>query len=167
MFKLSHTTLIVISGLVWLGVGFFLFSLGLNLIVESTHLDLLAIEKHSPILETLAPYFGMEQAALLLVVLCLAAGYAKGRFVLGKSARRGVARILTFSNPTSIANIYSRSYYLLLALMIGLGMSIKFLGLPDDVRGAVDVTIGAALINGAMIYFKLASALRQKMSQTG
>lgn len=166
MLKLSHTALIVISGLVWLGIGIFLLSLGLNLIVGSTQYEVLVIGKHTPILETLAPHFGLEQAALLLVVLCLAVGYAKGRFVLGKSARRGVARILTFSNPTSIANIYSGPYYLLLAAMIGLGMSIKFLGLPDDVRGAVDVIIGSALINGAMIYFRLAFAISQKVTST-
>jgi hypothetical protein len=162
MLKLSHTALVVISGLVWLGIGIFLLSLGLNLIVGGAHPELLASSKHTPILETLTPYIGLEQAALLIVVICLAIGYAKGRFVLGKSARRGVARILTFSNPTSLLNIYSGPYYLLLALMVGLGMSIKFLGLPDDVRGAVDVIIGSALINGAMIYFRLAFALRQK-----
>jgi hypothetical protein len=164
MFKLSHTVLIAISGLVWFGIGVFLLSLGLNLIVASTQPEFLAIEKQYPVLGALEPYFGIEQAALALIVLCLFVGYAKGRYVLGKSARRGVARLLTFPNPTSLANIYSMPYYLLIGGMIGLGMSIKYLGLPNDVRGAVDVAVGSALINGAMIYFSLAVALRKKTS---
>ena len=144
MLKLSHAALVVISGLVWFGIGIFLLSLGLNLIVGGTHLELAANGKYTPILEMLTPYLGLEQAALLIVVIGLTIGYAKGRFVLGKSARRGVVRILTFPNPTSITNIYSGPYYLLLALMIGLGMSIKFLGLPDDVRGCLLYTSDAA-----------------------
>lgn len=162
MLKLSHTALIAISGLVWLAIGVFLLSLGLNLIVASTQPEFLAIEKQYPILATLEPYFGIEQAALFLIVACLFVGYAKGRYVLGKSARRGVARILTFPNPTSLANIYSMPYLLLIGGMVGLGMSIKYFGLPNDVRGAVDVAIGSALINGAMIYFRLATAIKQK-----
>lgn len=159
MLKLSHTLLVVISGAIWFGIGVFLLSLGLNLIVDSSQ-----IEQQIPILRTLEPYFGIEQAVLVLIVACLFIGYAKGRFVLGKSARRGVARILTFPNPTSLVNIYSMPYYLLLGGMIALGMSVKYLGLPNDVRGAVDVAIGSALINGAVIYFRLAAAIKKKQT---
>ena len=89
-----------------------------------------------------------------MVAVCLMIGYLKGKHVLGKSAVRGIERIRAFPNPTSLGNIYSAKYYVLLAIMIGLGLSIKYLGLPHDVRGAIDVAIGAALINGALIYFR-------------
>lgn len=162
MIKFSHATLTAVSGFIWLAIGGFLLSLGLRLIVGSIQPEFAYFEKRFPILDTLAPYFGgIEQAALLLIVLCLLIGYLKGRYVLGKSARSGVARLLTFPNPTSIGNLYSTKYYILLGGMVGLGMSIKYLGLPNDVRGAVDVAIGAALINGAMIYFRLAYAIRK------
>ena len=118
---------------------------------------------HFPLLHSIAPYFGgKEQTATILIALGLLIGFFKGRFILGKSAKRGVERICSFPNPTSLSNIYSAKYYILLGGMVGLGMSIKFLGLPNDIRGLVDVAIGAALINGAMIYFR--SAVEMNMA---
>lgn len=156
MLRLSHRVLIIISGAIWMAVGVFLMTLGLGLLVEGIKSAKLSdIESRLPILNNLGPYLGgIEQAALILIALCLFVGYMKGKHVLGKSARRGIERIRSFPNPTSLSNIYSAKYYILLGAMVGLGMSIKFLGLPNDVRGAVDVAIGAALINGAMIYFR-------------
>jgi hypothetical protein len=61
----------------------------------------------------------------------------------------------------SLTQIYSPTYYLLIGIMIGLGLSLKIFGLPIDIRGLVDVTIGAALINGAMLYFRSAFQLKQ------
>lgn len=150
--KLSHTKLVVISGMIWFIIGVYLLRLGLNLMVESIN----GIENY-PLINALRPYFSTgENVVLLLVVLALFVGYFKGTFVLGKSARRGVERIQSFPNPTSISNIYSAKYYILLGTMVALGISIKYLGLNADVRGFIDVIIGSALINGAMIYFKLA-----------
>jgi hypothetical protein len=158
--KLSHTKLIVISGLIWFVIGVFLLRLGLNLIITS--LDGLG---NYPLINLLRPYLStVENVALLLVVLALMIGYFKGNYVLGKSARRGVERIRSFPNPTSIANIYSAKYYILLGAMVALGISIKYIGLNPDVRGFIDTIIGSALINGAMIYFKLARANNLKNS---
>lgn len=157
--KLSHTKLIVLSGLIWFIIGVFLLRLGLNLIIVS-------IEDfgNSPLIDMMRPYLGtVENVALLLVIVALVIGYFKGNFVLGKSARRGVERIKSFPNPTSILNIYSAKYYVLLGVMVGLGLSIKYLGLNPDVRGFIDTIIGAALINGAMVYFKLAKADRDQV----
>lgn len=158
MMKLSHSKLIFISGLVWLAIGLFLLPLGMRLLLGAAF----AIAVPTPLLTPLAPLVGgAQQAALFIVVIGLLIGYTKGRFVLAKSVRRSIARILTFSNPTSIANLYSRGYYMLMALMICMGMAIKWFGLPDDVRGLIDVAVGAALIQGAMLYFRLAVAMRQ------
>lgn len=157
MVKLSHAVLIAISGLIWLAVGGWLLPLGLNLIITGVHHAQLSDEYSAPLLRFLADYVGgMDQAALLLVVLGLFIGQLKGRHVLGKSAQRGIERVKTFSNPTELTNIYSAKYYILLGGMMGLGIGIKYLGLPNDVRGLVDVAIGSALICGAMIYFRSA-----------
>lgn len=155
--KVKHATLIVISGLIWFAIGCFLLTLGLGLIVDGTkqaHLADAIVNNH-PILSSLSPYLGgIEETALVLIAICLFIGHMKGKHVLGKSANKGVERIRSFPEPTSISNIYSAKYYILLAVMVGLGMSVKFLGLPNDVRGGIDVIIGAALINGAVIYFR-------------
>lgn len=158
--KLSHKTLIVISGLIWFVIGIYLLRLGLNLLFQNLA-DTTA--DSYPLIATLKPYFGsVENVAMLLLVFALFIGFLKGRYVLGKSAQRGVDRIKTFPNPTSITNIYSAKYYILLGAMIALGISIKYFGLYPDIRGVIDAIIGSALINGAMIYFKFAQALNKQ-----
>jgi hypothetical protein len=154
--KLSHRTLIIISGLVWLGVGCFLMVLGIRFLNETTHAWTFSPSSF-PLLGFFASYVGgLEEGAMVLIVMSLLIGFLKGKYVLGKSARQGVMRILEMPNPSPLKDIYSKKYYILLALMIGLGMSMKYLGLSTDVRGFVDVAIGSALINGAMCYFRMA-----------
>lgn len=162
--KMSHAKLIVLSGLIWFVIGIYLLQLGLNLILAvSMQTSAKSLSESYPILSFLKQYFGnVQNIALLLVIFGLFVGYLKGRYVLGKSASNGVARILRLPNPVSILRIYNAKYYLLLGAMIGIGISIKYLGLPNDVRGIIDVTIGSALINGAIIYFKLALGVRAR-----
>lgn len=161
MLKLSHAALVFISGLVWLAVGCFLLPLGLKLLLKSAAVAALETGSY-PLLNTLTPYLGgTQQVALLLIVLGLMIGYVKSNKILSKSVHRSVERIKSFSNPTSLGNLYSRGYYILFASMVLLGMSIRFLGVADDIRGLIDVAVGAALINGAILYFREALALRK------
>lgn len=154
MFKVSHTTLIFLSGLVWLAVGCFLLPLGLNFIVQSILKENLATLPH-PVLNMLAPLVGgVESAALIWIAIALAIGFFKGRVVFGKTVQRSVNRILSLPNPVHLTKIYTWQYYLLLSSMVLLGVLVRFL--PLDVRGGVDVIIGSALINGAVLYFRQA-----------
>lgn len=153
MLKVSHFTLIFLSGLVWLIAGCFLLPLGLNFVVEALLKE--NATQSLPILKTIAPYVGgLDQAALSLIALMLLIGYFKGRSVFAKAVRRSVNRILTLPNPVSLSKIYTPSYYLLLGSMALLGFLFRFATL--DIRGAVDIAVGSALINGAMLYFKQA-----------
>lgn len=160
--KLSHKQLIAISGTVWFLVGIFLLNVGLKLLLNPLADPSLTNK------EAFMSQFGQilganETAVMLTIVLALIVGFLKGRYVLGKSAKQGVARILSFPNPTSIGNVYSLKYYILLASMVGLGVLIKVLDIPTDIRGWIDVAIGAALINGAMIYYGYAWQLKTEM----
>ena len=157
MLKMSHKALIIISGLIWFAVGCSLLPLGLNFLLQAVQNRRYLGTDSYPFLNFFSSFTSdIENVVIILIALGMMIGYFKGRYVLGKSASRGVDRIRTFSNPTSLKNIYSAKYYILIAIMIGLGMSMKYLGIPMDVRGFVDVAIGSALINGAMIYFRLA-----------
>jgi hypothetical protein len=40
--------------------------------------------------------------------------------------------------------------------MMMLGMIFRYLPIPIDVRGFIDLAIGSALMNGAMLYFRAA-----------
>ncbi|MDP1880613.1 MAG: hypothetical protein Q8K60_06710 [Parachlamydiaceae bacterium] len=163
MLKLSHTSLIVISGLIWLIVGCVLLPLGLNFIVDGVLKENFNASTH-PILDFFIPIAGgVEQAALLLIACALAIGFMKGRYVFGKSVQRSVTRILTLPNPESILKLYSFPYLMLLGSMFLLGYIVKFL--PLDVRGCVDVVIGSALINGAVLFFRQAWAVKERSNQ--
>jgi hypothetical protein len=158
MLKLSHSLLVFLSGLVWFAVGCSLLPLGLKLLVLSSQTN------NEFLMNTFTSYVGnAEYVAILFIALGLFIGYTKSKYVLSKSVKRSVERIKKFPNPTSLFNIYGRVYYILLAGMIGLGASMKYL--PNDVRGIIDVAVGAALINGAILYFRLAWDLRSKPIQ--
>lgn len=160
MFKFSHATLITLSGIVWLAVGLMLLRIGVNLLLPPVGNGEFSALSSTPLLTFLSPYLGMKGALLGLLLFALSVGYIKGRFVLGKSARKGVERILAFPNPTHLSNIYSFKYMILLGAMVALGISIKYLGIPNDIRGAIDIAIGIALLTGALFYFRYAGALR-------
>lgn len=165
MLKLSHAALVLISGLVWLAVGLFLFPLGLKLLVGSATAYVFS-ENSYPLISLLTPYLGPQQAAIFLIVIGLFIGQLKGKTVLNKSIQRSIKRIKTFPNPTSITNLYSYPYLILLISMVGLGISIRYFGVPNDIRGFIDVAVGAALIRGALNYFREAQALRKKVAES-
>lgn len=161
MLKVSHATLIALSGMVWLAVGCFLLPLGLNFVVEALLKENAALPH--PVLNFLSPYVGgLDQAALVWIALMLFIGFLKGRSVFAKSVKRSVNRIFTLPNPVSISKIYTPAYYLLLGSMVLLGVLVRYTTL--DIRGGVDIAIGSALINGAMLYFRAAWDARKQAS---
>lgn len=153
MFKVTHTTLIFLSGFVWLIVGCFLLPLGLNFVIESLLQENSSLPH--PILNFFAPYLGgIEPAALLLIALALVIGFLKGKRIFAKSVQRSVDRIRKLPNPASLSKIYTPGYYLLLGSMIFLGILVRYT--TQDIRGGVDIAVGTALVTGAMLYFKQA-----------
>ncbi|KIC71678.1 hypothetical protein DB44_DE00040 [Candidatus Protochlamydia amoebophila] len=158
MLKVTHTTMVVVSGLVWLIVGCVLLPLGLNFVVESILKENLVVINR-PLLDPLMKWVGgADQAVLFLIAISLWIGFIKGRFVFAKTVQNSVNRILLLPNPVSIKQIYTTKYYLLLGSMIFLGFLMKYT--PMDIRGAVDIIIGSALIQGGMLYFRKAFAIR-------
>jgi hypothetical protein len=162
--KYSRVVLGWISGGVWLVVGFLLFTQGVALL--TAHLN--HLEGSYPLIDLIAPYFGgSEQAIVGLIAIALYIGFLKGKHVLGKSARSGIERLKNLPDPVSLAKIYSAKYYILLAVMIALGMSLKYTGVPNDLRGFIDLAIGTALIQGAIIYIRLSNTLKEKQISNG
>ncbi len=145
---------IVISGLVWLAVGFFLLFMGLKHTVHAA----LDVNEHTIFFSKLSALVGgAEQASLLIVSLGLVIGFLKGRMVLAKTVRRVVDRILALPLPIQFTQVYARGYLFLIGGMVMLGVVMKWM--PADVRGLIDVAVGCALLNGSMLYFRQAMAL--------
>lgn len=161
---LSKTTWIAISGVIWFVVGVGLLTLGLNFIVFKAQME---VHETTSLIAKIAPIAGgREQAALVLIAIGLILGFVKGRCVLVKTVRRVVERILTLPSPVKMTQIYSKSYFILIGSMILLGLSMKWLGLPMEIRGAIDVAIGSALMNGAVAYFRIAFAVNKEVSRS-
>ncbi len=153
MIKLAHRTHILIYGFLWLTVGLVLLPMGLNFIVSSLLIENRA--KAQPVLDFLAPMTGdRESAALVWIALMLAIGFLKARRIFAKSVQRSVLRLSSLPNPAPLSKLYPLSYYLLIGAMIFLGFLLRFV--PLDIRGGIDVAVGSALINGAVLYFKQA-----------
>jgi hypothetical protein len=166
MFKFSRKLMVAFSGVLWMLVGLSLLSLGLHLLSDAAEMPWSAIEESYPVLRSIGPVLGGHAAAsVLLICGGLAIGYLKCRFVLAKTVRRVVTRIVKQPEPMAFGSAYSKGYIFLILGMMGLGMSIKYLGGPSDIRGLVDTAVGSALINGALLYFRNATALPAVQSE--
>ncbi len=131
MIKTKHSTLYALSGIIWLGVGVMLLNLGLGFLCTA------------------------QEVNYLLIAIAIIIGFAKGRFVLQKAALRSHERIAKLENPTTLSQLYTRSNILLIAFMMGLGMLMKSLNLPNEIRGFIDTAVGCALMQGSLAYFRL------------
>jgi len=147
--RLSRLNGIRLYGFLWLAAGLMLMSKGMPLLVKS------AIRDELPLISFLKPFTGSsEQAAMVLVLFSLVLGLLKGRLVLAKAANKMMIRLSGFSDPVPISRLFTLRYCLILALMILLGVSLRFQRLPYDVHGLIDLAVGSALINGALVYFR-------------
>ncbi|MES2345101.1 MAG: hypothetical protein V4494_04095 [Chlamydiota bacterium] len=153
--RINHVTLVVLSGLLWLGIGVMLLVKGLHFVV---HADTGCL-----VLKNLTAYLGnRDQAIVFLVALGLFAGLLKGRLVLLKAVKKAVNRIASLPMPVKVSQIYDKRYYILMAMMMGMGMMLNVLNIPEDVRGSVDIAIGSALMNGAMGFFRSAFTFKKE-----
>lgn len=156
MIKLSHSAMTFFSGLTWIIIGFFLLEIGLRLLFAPFDPN-----AYLPLFNAFQNLFSSKETAILLTAVALYIGFLKGKHVLKKSAARNIHHIKSLPNPAPIQNMYQWKYYILLVAMIALGISIKYLGIPNDIRGFIDVAIGSALINGAMHYIQVGFQLRK------
>lgn len=163
MLKFKPSTAVFIAGTLWLFIGVFLMNLGLRLIADQAIL-LASENKISLIGELMKMFGGSHEAAVALIGIALVIGYFKGRFVLAKTVAKMVARISTFQNSIPFYKIWSPKFYLLVGAMITLGFLFRLFGLPVDIRGLIDLAVGAALVNGAVLYFKHASLMKKQES---
>lgn len=156
MLQFSRPVLIAFSGALWMAVGLYLLPLGIRFLLTAAQAN---GEGYYLFQGLSALGINSEQAALVLLAMGLAVGYAKAKTVLAKTVKKGVERIQQLPAKASLAAIYTPKYLLLIGFMVLLGLSLKWFAVPLDIRGFVDVTIGAALINGAMLYFRNSYAL--------
>lgn len=134
--------------------------MGTFLLYKGLHLITQAAFQPDSLCARMQGFFGSpQQAATALIAIGLVVGFFKGRFVLVKTVRRVVVRIALLPLPIRFKDAYSKSYWILIGSMVALGMSFRFLPIPIDIRGTIDIAIGSALIHGALLYFRATRAI--------
>lgn len=141
---------ILSSGATWFIIGIFLMYKGLRFVAEAQ------MDPESLSFRWNHSIGSANQASNWIIFFALIVGFAKGRFVFVKTVNRVVSRIRSLSLPIRFSQVYTKSYWILIGSMMMLGMLFRFLPIPIDIRGFVDVAIGSALMNGAMLYFRAA-----------
>ena len=136
---MNKNSLISIAGGLWCTIGLFLIFRGFGLY------QLAGQEQHST-----------QIAIILSVITAVLIGLVKGKFVLSKTARKNKARIHGLEDPVHIHQIFAKPFYILIPLMMGLGILLRFyneyLG-GYVVVAAIYCGIGMALIISSRTYW--------------
>ena len=136
---MNKKSLISIAGGFWCVVGLFLIVRGFGLY------QLAGKEQHST-----------QVAILVSGIVAVLIGIIKGKFVLTKTARKNKIRIKTLQEPVGIHEIFSKPFYFLIPMMMGLGIFLRsyneYLG-GYVVVAAIYCGIGMALIVSSRAYW--------------
>ena len=116
----SIRTHLLLGGLIWTIVGFFLLTNGFVLVLIESHL-----------------WYGLT--GLLL-------GTAKAFFILDRMARKNMKRIKDFEDKVCFGSVYSLKTWFMVATMIVLGRFLRTTVLPGEVIGLVYAAVGWALM---------------------
>ena len=153
--RVTHKSAILFSGAIWMVIGVILLLRGLfYLLAEPQGLfSLVAMMK------LIIP--NTESCVLFLMGVALLLGTLKGRYILSRTAAKVVHGILMRPTPFELLTVYGWRYYLIIISMISIGVLLRLSPLSQDTKGFIDMTIGAALCCGALVYFRSARLLRE------
>ena len=103
-----------------------------------------------PVVGIMLSYRGLNwivgSGSYWLVVVGLAVGGLKSYFVLDRTAKKGIDRILRFGDNTCVGAVYSiRTWGMVLAMM-AIGMFFRSSSLPAQLLGVLYLAIGWGLI---------------------
>lgn len=158
--KFEKHSLITIVGMVWFIVGLALLFSGLEMIFL---IDFLQGQTFTPLINILMYAF---TGAIIpsIIVICLVGlllGYVKSKWALVRMIGKTMERIYPLSGLVRISNLYRLHEALLVIAVITLSRVIKIFPIPLDVQGVINIAIGSALINGAVIYFRFALRIEE------
>jgi hypothetical protein len=88
---------------------------------------------------------GLDPLRAGLLVVGIALGIAKSRYVLNKIARKNILRIHSLPLHSHFLSTFSLRSWILVLVMILLGRLIRFLGAPYPVIGVIYVAVGFGL----------------------
>jgi hypothetical protein len=160
--RCRHWVLVVCSSVIWLGMGLFLLNKGVGFVIESVEVVARGHASGHPLVHWLAQILGSAASgAIVLFGIALVAGPFTGRTVMAKAVGTIVGRIATLPELSPLWKVYGRRSYILILSMMALGLCLRLLGIPEEIRGTVLVAVGTALIHGGIQTLRMAIDLRQ------
>lgn len=124
----SQRTHLLCAALLWTIIGIFLTQRGIGYLIQDER--------------------------LLLAVVAVLIGSLKSRYLLDRSAIRGVERIRQFADNTCIGAVYSWKTWALVVAMMLLGLFVRNSPIPEYIIGTVCVAVGWALIRSSRFGWK-------------
>jgi len=90
-----------------------------------------------------------------IAFLAIITGTAKAYFILDKTARRGIERILGFEDGTCLGAVYSVKTWLMVLCMMGMGVILRNSSLPLSLLSYIYLTIGWGLLLSSRIAWRV------------
>ena len=140
---MTYVRALIFSGIIWVVVGTSLALKGIQYSVISAN--------------------NSDAKLLSIFILGAVLGYLKGRFVLTKSVARYMRHIVQFEEPLKFTQLFPKSYLVLVGVMMCLGMSMRHIPIPLDIKGCIDIAVGVALYYGSIVYFKKARLFQSEL----
>jgi hypothetical protein len=140
--KLQKPQLLGLAFVLWIIGGEMLFFLGAGRLMES----------------------GSHGTTELMIGwgIAMAIGVAKGLFVLSKTARKNITRILALEEAQKPIHVYSVPSWITIGLMMGLAITLNTMSVDPFWRGVINVGIGTALVTSSFAYWSALQQLRRQ-----
>lgn len=124
--------LIIISALMWSGVGIFLNILAFNWLKSFNNMQL-----------------------LITIIIGLMAGWVIAKFGFSNIANKNINRILAYPKEVCVFAFQEWKSYILIAVMMSLGIFLRTTGLiPKYILAPMYIGIGTALFLASFKYYK-------------
>ncbi len=88
------------------------------------------------------------------LIIAVAIGLAKGRFVLSKTSKRNIERLQTLALPAKLIQVYSVKSWIIIEIMLLISASLTWFGADPFWRGLVNVAVGLALLMSSLTYLQ-------------
>lgn len=130
----SRKTLLLLSALFWSVIGVLLLYKGGKKII------------------TLGEGYGMQ---VFILIVSLGTGSIKSYFILDRSAKRAMNRILQFKDGTCLGAVYSFKTWILVFSMMGLGIFLRNSSISVTLLCFIYITIGWSLLFSSRFAWKV------------
>lgn len=149
--KLKKKYQIILLALIWFSAGVFLLRKGIYL----SMMGLTDESKLSFLHRSLASFLPDSlQIGLLFIVLGLFLGNMKAKKVFRKVIDRILKSLEAYQEQAPLSAIFNIRFFLLIIIMMTLGWLLNVLNFPTDIRAIVNVTIGSALMQAAIMLYR-------------